>query len=132
MKSARTEEYRNVKEVWQRYMQARPSTEDAGNPAKTWGKTFQPRETAWSKGRVKKGCGVAAFLVVGKQDSKGGVSGSITSELDRNQRMKRYSGMTRNVDFITKVMRKHGMIVTKERHNKNFVLERSHWQQWEK
>ena len=46
MKSARTEEHRDVKEVWQRDMQARPSTEDAGKPAKTWGKTFQPQETA--------------------------------------------------------------------------------------
>ena len=46
MRSARTEEHRDVKEVCQRDMQARPSTEDAGNPAKTWGKTFQPQETA--------------------------------------------------------------------------------------
>ena len=56
---------------------------------------------------------VAAFLVVGKQNIKGGTLRSITSELDRNQRMKGYSGMTRSVDFITKVMRKHSMIVTK-------------------
>ena len=65
-----------------------------------------------SKGSVKRGYGVAAFLTVGKQNIKGGTSGSITSELDRNQRLKGSSDMTRSVDFITKVMRKHSMIVT--------------------
>lgn len=54
MRSARTEEHRDVKEVCQRDMQARPSTEDAGNPAKTWGKTFQPQETACPKAESRK------------------------------------------------------------------------------
>ena len=54
MKSARTEEHRDVKEVWQRDMQARPSREDAGNPAKTWGKTFQPQETACPQAESRK------------------------------------------------------------------------------
>lgn len=62
MKNARTEEHRNVKEVWQRDMQARPSTEDAGNPAKTWGKTFQTQETVCPKAESRKGMVLQHFL----------------------------------------------------------------------
>lgn len=61
---------------------------------KNMGKDISATGNSMPKGRVKKGYGAAAFLVVGKQDTKGGVSGSITSELDRNQRMEHYSGMT--------------------------------------
>lgn len=61
MKSARAEELRGVKEAWQRDMQARPSTEDAGNPAKTRGKTFQPQETACPKAESKEGMVLQLF-----------------------------------------------------------------------
>ena len=61
MKNARTEEHRNVKEVWQRDMQARLSTEDAGNSAKTWGKTFQPQETVCPKAESRKGVVLQRF-----------------------------------------------------------------------
>ena len=53
--------FNGVKEAWQRDMQARPSTEDAGNPAKTRGKTFQPQETACPKAESKEGMVLQLF-----------------------------------------------------------------------